>query len=247
MKYDKKVYLFLILSIVLMACKSTATQKVGIHPQGDELMAGIVSQMYAEDAVKILANEEILTGREQIKQYYLQHSHLTSTQTDTVIMANKSRGLTYEIGEFMDTNNERHKGLIIWQTKDSTQERVFEFMAKMGKTDQDLSEIDERRELWMKLCNAHQVTELVNELYSANTLYFNHKPLVQGRAALIKEYQYMNYEQYSLTLTPIIIEIVNGDFIFEIGQCQEGYNGKYILIWQRDAAGKWYVFIDSNI
>ncbi len=247
MNHLKSIFVIFLTYIMLMACKSTATQKVGIHPKGDELMAGIISQMYAEDAVKILENGEILTGREQIKEYFFQHSLLTPTQSDTVIMANQARGLTYEIGEFVDANNDPHKGLIIWQTKDTTRQRVFEFMAKMDKADQDLSELDERRALWMKLCNAHQVTELVNELYSPNTLYFNHKPLVQGRESLIKEYQYMNYEQYSLTLTPIIIEIANSDFIFEIGQCQQGYNGKYILIWQKDKSGKWYVFIDSNI
>ena len=99
----------------------------------------------------------------------------------------------------------------------------------------------------MELCNAHDVEGLVNELYSVNTLYYNHKPLVKGREDVIKEYGYMRNEKYSLKLTPLFIEAVNESTVYEIGQCNGSYGGKYILIWKKEADGKWRIFIDSNI
>ena len=84
-------------------------------------------------------------------------------------------------------------------------------------------------------------------MYSENTLYYNHKPLVVGRELLIEEYSYMNRENYQLTLNPIVVDQVNDKLVFEIGQCKGSYGGKYIIIWRKEESGKWEVFIDSNI
>jgi ketosteroid isomerase-like protein len=99
----------------------------------------------------------------------------------------------------------------------------------------------------MELCNANNAKALVTQLYSNNTIYFNHKPIVKGTADLIKEYSYMNNKNYHLNLQPLIVKVVNARFAFEIGQCSGGYNGKYILIWKKHADGNWKIFIDSNI
>ena len=207
-----------------------------------------IHNLYTENAFKVLSNGEVLDGSQQIKNYFLQNPlAVKSIQTDTLIVANQKMGLDYEIGEFIDTKNQKYKHLIIWETKNLNRQRAFEFVEKVEPTESILSELERRRKLWMQLCNNHNATELINEMYSENTLYYNHKPIIKGRDSLIPVYQYMNQESYELSLSPMVIEIVNNNFVFEIGQCKGSYNGKYILIWKKGENGKWEIFIDSNI
>ncbi len=212
------------------------------------LKSDSISNLYTEQAVKIFDTGNTLVGNERIKDHYQSKSiDVVSIYSDTIIMANKKRGLEYEIGGYKDDKNVNYKHIIIWESKNSKYLRVFEFVVKMEKTNDNLSEIDSRRELWMKLCNVNNSEALVNELYSINTLYFNHKPLIVGRELLVEEYQYMNRENYELALNPIVVEKINENFVFEIGQCKGSYNGKYIIIWRKNEKDKWEVFIDSNI
>jgi len=57
----------------------------------------------------------------------------------------------------------------------------------------------------------------------------------------------MSRESYSLRLTPIKTGQVKNNIVLEIGQCSGSYNGKYIIVWKKNALGKWEVFLDSNI
>ena len=126
--------------------------------------------------------------------------------------------------------------------------RELEFTAKNDTAALNFNEgIAERRALWIRLCNEHNAEKLVTQLYSENALYFNHKPLVKGTDDLVKEYGYMNYPDYSLTLDPLAVETVADDLIFEIGQCSGSYQGKYILIWKKEPDGIWRIFFDSNV
>ena len=203
---------------------------------------------YSENAVKITQEGEILKGKEKIDEYHkkVQFSP-QSFESRKKLMANERRGLEYEIGEYSDKDKTKIKTLIIWKNSDSQKVIDFEVAVNSEDNDLDSSVLDCRREEWMKLCNDHKVEALVRNLYSSNTIYYNHKPVVIGHEDLIQEYGYMNNEKYSLTLSPIVIEPVSSDFIYEIGQCSGGYNGKYILIWRKEGDGQWRVFIDSNI
>jgi len=258
MNYLKNTFFIIVLIICWQGCKSQdktelITNSETSHENTKWLdyinsASDAIQMLYIENAFKVLANGEILDGNQQIKNYFLQNSiAVKSIKTDTVIVANKRMGLEYEMGEFTDSKNKKYKHLIIWETKNLKRQRVFEFVEKVEPTNDVLSEIERRRKLWMQLCNNHNAAELINEMYSKNTIYYNHKPIVKGRDSLIPVYQYMNNEDYKLSLHPIIIEVVNKDFVFEIGQCKGSYNGKYILIWRKGENGKWEIFIDSNI
>ena len=270
MTYFKRICILLLVLTVLVSCKSTSTQAVSDSPpqflypinantsvsstennqwvKYQNSRSDSIQFIYTEDAIKVLENGDFLAGREPIRQFFANDSlSIKSIQSDTIIVANKDRGLEYEIGEYINHHHKKHKSLIIWQNQAPTRRRVFEFAAQEKETDLALSELDERRQLWMELCNQHNAAELIKEMYSSNTLYYNNKPLIQGHELLIEEYQYMNNEQYKLALKPMIVELVNSEFIFEIGQCEGSYNGKYILIWKKEEDGKWKIFIDSNI
>jgi len=266
----KKIILLLLLLIVIDGCKQKAkdhsssnstiiespsvVKNTAINEANQTWMASVNSKsesllsIYDENAIKIIENQEELVGNNQIQDYYHSHSlTISNIVSDKVVMANENRGLEYEIGSFSDQENKKYKHLIIWKTEESTPKRVFEFVSEIETNGNDLAPIDARRKLWIELCNSNNSEKLVNELYSTNTLYYNHKPLVRGRESLIKEYDYMNNESYELTLTPIVSEMITNNLAYEIGQCSGSYYGKYIIIWKRNQDDKWEVFIDSNI
>ncbi len=208
-----------------------------------------IAEQYTPIAVAIVHSDTILNGPDAISTYFVSKGREYSTIEQIFeVEANEARGLSYAINQITLANNTTEKQLVIWKKEKDQQRKEFEYSQSSSiQTALDTTEISTRRTRWMELCNAHQVEELVSDLYSENTLYFNHRPLVQGREALIGEYGYMNYENYSLRLNPLIVEVVNDSTVFEVGQCQGSYGGKYILIWKKEEDGEWRIFIDSNI
>ncbi|NNK87701.1 MAG: nuclear transport factor 2 family protein [Flavobacteriaceae bacterium] len=244
----KRIYL-MFLTLLIVGCKNNA--------ETTEAMAQVISSdqntlenVYSPDAIKIIDSKPVLNGLGEISEYYKnENPNLMLAESRFRLGANESRGIFYEILEVKTSKSETLLQLVIWQENEVKELKVceFEVVSENFKSNVLRSEIDKRRDLWMSYCNAHDVEALVNEVYSANTMYYNHRPLVQGREALIKEYGYMNSPNYSLELNPIIIEVVNKETVFEIGQCKGSYNGKYILVWKKDPDGQWRIFFDSNI
>ncbi len=208
-----------------------------------------IASKYTPQAVLVVSPDTILNGPDAISSYFVSNRRkYKAIEQIFQVEANEAKGLSYAINQLTLLNNTVEKQLVIWKEVEGKQQKEFEYWQSNSlHTALDTTEISNRRARWMELCNAHQVAELVNDLYSENTMYYNHRPLVKGREALIKEYGYMNYEKYSLRLNPLIVEVVNDSIVFEIGQCQGSYPGKYILIWKKEDDGVWRIFIDSNI
>ncbi len=161
--------------------------------------------------------------------------------------ANRDSTIQYEIAHMRASDGQFFKSLVIWNLSEGEPLRELEFIATADASNAFPEEIDARREEWMKLCNAHNAAQLVRELYTANSIYYNHKPVVVGHQDIANEYAYMNGENYSLKLTPLIREPVDNDLAFEIGQCSGSYGGKYVLIWQKGQDGVWRILMDSNL
>mgnify|MGYP000433101995 FL=1 len=189
-----------------------------------------------------------LPMEEQIRNHQIRYADLASLQTHQRVSAREELGYHYELGSFTNARGLEFKHLLILKEEGDTMRRELEFIARAAPTDSTIQQaIDKRRAEWIRLCNAHNAAELVKELYSANAMYYNHKPLVIGHDAIIEDYQYMNEEKYSLTLTPIAVELVTNRLAYEIGQCSGSYGGKYMLVWQKDKTGQWSIVMDSNI
>lgn len=187
------------------------------------LLSGIPFQT---SYLKINESGEVITANEEL-----------DAEIQTRIKANEE--YYYDIAR---KNQEYH--MIIRKITDRKPELVFSGGASVGKA--DTAEINKRRKEWMELCNAHNASTLVNEMYAKEALYYNHKPLIRGREALAKEYSYMNREKYHLRLNPQTVTPVNEKLVFEIGQCSGSYRGKYIIIWGKEK-GSWNILFDSNI
>jgi ketosteroid isomerase-like protein len=155
------------------------------------------------------------------------------------VVASERKGYSYEIKDHINESS----SIIIKQDGHVK----FEFLAERSSGIADTLEIDKRRMEWMEICNQNDASKLVERLYSKDAIYYNHKPLVVGRQAIISDYQYMNNPAYSLRLEPLVVHSISKDMVFEIGQCSGSYGGKYILVWRKDNDGIWRVFLDSNI
>ena len=209
-----------------------------------------LKEIYASDAIKIVAIDTILNNASQISEYYLDKGYKVIDITSLFqVEAHQQRAIHYELLQYKTEDLSEYVQLIIWKIVGEKRVREFEFSHKIDTATNKAGneEILERRDMWIELCNENNAANLVNELYSQNTIYFNHKPLVIGRKKIINEYAYMNNANYNLVLQPLKLISVTKNIAFEIGQCKGSYGGKYILIWKKEDDGKWRIFIDSNI
>lgn len=211
-----------------------------------------IEKIYASNAIKVVSGDSLIESSAQIAEYYVikkNKSKITSIESLFKVEASKVKGINYELIRFKTEDLKEYTQVVIWRLENGQVIREFEFTVssdvEAGKV--DLNEIADRRKLWMELCNANNAENLVNRLYSTNSIYYNHKPIVQGLENLIKEYKYMNNANYSLNLQPIKLEVVSENFVYEIGQCNGSYKGKYILVWKKQSDGNWKIHIDSNI
>ena len=108
------------------------------------------------------------------------------------------------------------------------------------------SDLELARNEWMRLCNTHKVTKLVEQLYASNAYYYNRGRLLEGTKALKAEYSYMSSPNYSLKLTPKHIVFAAPDIAYEIGRCSGSYPNPYMLLWKKTESGEWVILMDSN-
>ncbi len=235
-----KIAVLSILLLLFVACK----EKAGDKKQSPTNTTP--KPIYTENAFKITVSDSVLNRAAEIATYSEnQKDPEISSKSIFKTEANKDRGIVYELNQYKTDASKEYVQLVIWENG----LRVFEYDAEHTNdaAKLDTTQITKKRNLWIQLCNAHNAESLVTQLYTADALYFNHKPLITGTADLVKEYGYMNDPNYMLTLKPSIIKVVNSNIAFEIGQCKGSYNGKYILVWQKQPNGDWKIFLDSNV
>ena len=213
-----------------------------INTKNVEMLEGL----YTENAMVFSPNGVELSNRHEIIDL-VKKSDFVVKEVNTTQRINAHKYYEYEIGNFKNKSGGIMKHLIIWRITDSIEVRELEFLAEATDDSIDLVEIKKQRDQWMALCNAHDAKALIENVYTKNTMYYNRGRLLEGREALIPEYGYMNNPKYQLTLEPILVEPVSKTIVYEFGQCKGSYNGKYILVWQKNDAGVWQILFDSNI
>lgn len=209
-----------------------------------------IEKMYASNAVKVISADNILETSPQIaKHYVVKKNKITAIESVFKVEASKKKRINYEVIKYKTEDQKEYIQIVIWRLENGQVIREFEFTEKSNLEAKkvDINEIADKRKLWIELCNANNAENLVTQLYSANTIYFNHKPIIKGVKDVIKEYEYMNNDKYSLHLQPMKLEVVNANLAYEIGQCSGSYKGKYVLVWKKESDGNWKIYIDSNI
>lgn len=207
-----------------------------------------LNSIFANHAVWLESNGLTLQGTASIINHLKASTlRIDSVARSYVTVANSDSAYRYELGSYWTQDDAVYKYLMILKMSEPFPMIELLFTAPSSPSTADTVLLNTRRHQWMALCNRHQVKPLVDQLYTEQAIYFNHKPLVIGRADIIKEYEYMNNKKYYIFLKPIHIESINDRLIFEIGQGGGSFQGKYILIWYKTDDGTWRVMMDSNI
>ncbi|ATL44974.1 hypothetical protein OZ664_08625 [Elizabethkingia sp. HX WHF] len=267
---NSKIIIIQFLFLIILGCKPQEASKGRISNYQDKILQdknvpnhlknwaiGInennidsIKHFYDINAVKINSPDNIIEGSSQIANYFkAQKEKITSIKSLFSVEANSKRKINYELVSYKTDDQKEFIGIVIWKVENEKIIREFEFTkeSSLDSKKVDTANISERRKLWIQLCNENNPKNLIKELYSSNIIYYNHKPLVKGTDDLIKEYSYMDNKNYHLKLHPLTLKTVNASFAFEIGQCTGSYNGKYIIVWEKGADGKWKIIVDSNI
>lgn len=207
-----------------------------------------IGENYIPTAVKISKNGDFLEGNEAIasrlKEEKSQFNSIQNRSTEFLTSAGKDQ-YAYEIASYTTEREQKFMEIVVWNMAEKKRELELTVQVEEGAKANE--EIDKARNRWMELCNAHDAEKLVHEMYAENALYYNHKPILQGRPSITKDYSYMNRPEYTLKLAPLANYFVTNMLVFEIGQCSGSYGGKYLIVWQRNDSGKWEVLLDSNV
>ena len=190
----------LVVSIMLFCFLSCSKQQVNetnsawLNSFSDEQA---LSLLYTSNAYQIQPTGKFIVGAGTIAKQNRERFNAPKQLETVCTVPVSGSNYVYEIKSFIDKENSNYQVLVI---KDSSEKRLLEFIVPSEQFEDAREVIDTRREQWMEKSNAHRVDELVNGLYTKNTLYFNYKPMIVGRDNLIKTYSYMNREQYFLQL-----------------------------------------------
>ncbi len=195
----------------------------------------------------ILSEDELIRGKSQIEAFVkdLVGSKEEMYSYDKEFSIEVHAGLHYEIG-MLNSDSKSYAVMFLNRPNASEQEIEFLVIYEQKETSMQPADLDQSRTEWMRLCNAHEADELVTQLYTENTYYYNRGRLLQGTEAVAAEYSYMNNPNYSLQLTPKHIVMVTSDIAYEVGRCSGSYPNPYMLLWKKGTDGKWQILMDSN-
>ena len=157
-----------------------------------------------------------------------------------------SPDLKIELFSLLFAKKKSMKSLIIWRKNGDNFLKELEFLSETTLFKTDSNGLKIARKKWVDLCNTHNVSLLVKEMYLPIAIYHNNGRTIQGTTQITEEYKYMNNPNYNLTLTPIYFEPINENQIIEIGQCSGSYKGKYLLLWKKDNTNEWKILFDTN-
>ncbi|CAD5250480.1 MULTISPECIES: DUF4440 domain-containing protein [unclassified Imperialibacter] len=247
---NKKTDLVMILTATYLAASAQVDRQLELAMWANTVASpsGYTEKLYADQAVVIYPEHEGLreVSVDDISEFYKAKRWKNVKTPFSLGITSASPWVDYEVVGFQ-ADEQEYVQLIIWNQKSGKQLRELEVLAKADPNAPEAATLDTARAEWIRLCNLHEPKKLVEEMYTPDAMYYNHKPMVTGTDAITKEYWYMSNSSYELSLTPLIVQVVSGDLAFEIGQCSGSYNGKYVLVWTKSQENGWQVALDSNI
>ena len=115
-----------------------------------------IKNLYNTNSIKIISPENIIENSDQIANYYdLQKGKIKSIKSLFNVEANSKRKINYELISYKTNNKKEFIGIVIWKKENEKIIREFEFTKETNQESKkaDTAEINERRKLWIKLCN----------------------------------------------------------------------------------------------
>ncbi|SMO83380.1 hypothetical protein SAMN06265219_11255 [Gracilimonas mengyeensis] len=113
------------------------------------------------------------------------------------------------------------------------------------------AKLDERRQEWIKLANAHNPQKHVDELYTQETVYLANGSKSEGRQEVADRYYFMKNPNYEIGISKTKLWNIAEGHVLETGRYYVGGDydadgGVYVVLWELTGAGKWQVKLDFN-
>ncbi len=228
-------------SVLILFCTAS------LQAQGPSASGQTIFQQLTADAL-IITSQGLFRGLQEASEFL--PAFALDSESDGVYRqdytAQVNASLSYEIGEIESGAGSFPIMFIKSMNEPDSPEIELLVIYERESTPDDSQVLDDRRKEWMELCNSHQASRLVKQLYHKDAYYYNRGRLIQGTKALTSEYSYMNASSYSLTLTPGHVLFASENVAYEIGQCSGSYPFPYLLLWSRQDDGSWKIMLDSN-
>lgn len=213
-----------------------------------------LGQTYSDRAFIINKEGEVIIEKTNIINYQRIFKKQIETIQSYAIIAQKNVSLAqnvrYEISTFNTDSGNQFKHLVIYETTENTEWRLFEIIAQCDSATACTSKLNQRRIEWAKWAGSHQVSNFINDLYSGNAVYYyqSANDLRIGTQNIIEVYGYMNDPNFQFDkLEAIHCEPVNSHLFFEIGTWTiPGSQGEYVIVWQLCPDNVWRILFDSN-
>lgn len=207
-----------------------------------------LSAYYLDNALLFPEKADPIKGGESITGYY---SDLFTTGTRFTAVHPYQRftettQLIYETGYITTDKQDIYQYMTIWKNAEGSWKRELETIAKKTVSRNEHEQVNTARSRWIQLCNSHRHDQLIAQVYAADAYYYNRGRLLQGRQQLTEEYKYMANPMYQLTLTPLSVQMVQPDMVYEIGKGSGSYGGHYMIRWEKQPATDWQVTLDTN-
>lgn len=157
-----------------------------------------LGQTYSDRAFIINKKGEVIIGRTNIVDYQCifkkQIEAIKSYEVISQKNVSHAQNVRYEIGAFISETGHQFKHLIIYETIDNTELRLFEIVAQCDSVPACTSKLSQRRLDWAKWAGSHQVSNFITDLYTNNAVYYyqSANDLRIGNESIIEAYDYMN-------------------------------------------------------
>lgn len=120
-------------------------------------------------------------------------------------------------------------------------EVIYEYVSA---TQTELENVNNARNQWEELSNAHTPEVLVDNLFANSGYYFNGSRVFQGDE-IKGAYSYMLGENWEIVLETLKSVQLSEDIVFDVGTFKSNGKGLYFLLWHKNAE-KWELLLDFN-
>lgn len=209
-----------------------------------------LGSLYTSQVLLFSGKDPFIKGTDAVIGYYkkLQEDISEIKSINVTYRQQVNSRVIYELGEITVLNNDTYQYLLIWKKKGDMWLRDLEAIACKNILSEDFSPIRNSKLEWVELSKQRDAKELVRELYTNRSVYYNLGTVIQGQQDISCRFSFMEYPGYSLNnlVTKSIANVQPGLTYEIIEWVQDSSTGYYVCIWVRDTDGKWKISLHSN-
>lgn len=209
-------------------------------------------RLYLKQAL-MLHDDEVIRGQEAIRLYVADHQNafVPFTSSESQLLFIHSDRKVLDVG-FLNVEDERKKivdqssYVFAWRKVDDTWYHELDIIfSDKGQTVAD--ECAAERSTWIKYANGNDRAVMVNSLFLDDAIYLNNAEASIGQAAIADRFDFIKNPNFQINLKNEKFIKIDDSTAVDIGNWLTGdFVGYYLILWKKDAAGAWKIFLYFN-